>query len=404
MAATLTHLLARPVIGAWLASSEHSWRRNPVAADSPLVHAQETNPDRVLLTGDGAATGRGVQTHDLGLPGYLARSLSHHTARAADIDIVVTADMTARSCSAALADVDLGRFDIVVLSLGANEALALMPPAEWTAALEELLDDLDARVPQATEIFVLAIPFFGTNADFPAYLGRLVDRHVRVLNASTEKLAESRPRVNPVAVAQIDTFEKQGPHPYQRWAEAIAARISVALDPSRLESGDTEAFDELERQQALEALGVLSRNTDPVLDRLTETARRAFGTSIAAVTFIESDAQFMKSAVGMDPVTLPREEAFCDITIRRAAHFVIEDASLDSRFADYSIVTGENAIRFYAGYPIESPDGHRIGSVCVMDPVPRHFTANDAQLLRTLAHSIQDHLWLNTPAQPAGRR
>lgn len=397
MAVSFQHVLVRPLVAAWLSASPNSWRRHVVPSDSPLVHAPGTNPDRVLLTGDGAATGRGVLTHELGLPGYLARSLSTHTARATDVDIVVAGDMTARSCLAALADVDLARFDIVVVSVGANEALALMPVAQWRAALEALLRELDVRTPSLTEIFVLPIPFFSINPSFPASLGRVVDRHVQSLNAATTELVERRSRMTVVPVAQASVFEPEGSHLYRMWAEAIALRISAVLDPSRLRKADTSAFDELERQQALERSGVLTRDDDPVLDRLTETARRAFGTSVAAVTFIESDSQFMKSAVGIEPVTLPREGAFCDITIRRAAHFVVEDASLDSRYADYSIVTGDEAIRFYAGYPIEAPDGHRIGAVCIMDPTPRHFTAVDAHLLRTLAHTIQNHLWKNSP-------
>jgi hypothetical protein len=128
--------LARPLIGLWLGMSRHSWHRSIVANDSPHVHAPGTNPDRVLLAGDGAATGRGVSTHDLGLPGYLARSLTAHTGRATDVDIVVASDMTASKCLVALDGVALDRFDIVVLSLGANEALALTPVDTWVRGLD----------------------------------------------------------------------------------------------------------------------------------------------------------------------------------------------------------------------------------------------------------------------------
>lgn len=104
------------------------------------------------------------------------------------------------------------------------------------------------------------------------------------------------------------------------------------------------------------------------------------GTSIAAVTLIESDKQFMKSASGIEPIELTRDQAFCDITIRRAAHFVIEDAKLDSRYADYSVATSDSGVRFYAGYPIEAPNGQRVGALCVMDREPRHFSDEDAGL------------------------
>jgi GAF domain-containing protein len=76
-----------------------------------------------------------------------------------------------------------------------------------------------------------------------------------------------------------------------------------------------------------------------------------------------------------------------------AAHSVIEDASLDTRYADYSVVAGEPGVRFYAGYPIESPDGQRVGALCIMDTEPRHVTPGNAVLLRSLAQRVQAHLW-----------
>jgi len=128
-------LITRPLISPWLRFSTHSWERHVVAGDSPHVHAPGTNPDRVLLTGDGAATGRGVRTHDLGLPGYLARALTARTGRATDVDIIVDGEMTAKTCREALKDVDLGRFDIIVLSIGSNEALTLLSVPAWREAL-----------------------------------------------------------------------------------------------------------------------------------------------------------------------------------------------------------------------------------------------------------------------------
>jgi GAF domain-containing protein len=389
------HLVTRPLVGWWLSTSPDSWRRHVVPADSPHVHARGADPDRVLLAGDGAATGRGVITHDLGLPGFLARALTGHTGRATDVDAVVSGDMTARRCLTALADVQLDRFDIIVLTVGANEALALTPAPAWEEALGALLDDVGERSPAATRIFVLPIPFFGVNPRFPRRLARVVDEHVQTLNAATSALVARLPGVEIVPVAQTGAFTPEGSHVYHRWAETIAVRISAALDPARVVVGSTETEDEQGRQEALRALEGLrpAGDADTVLDDLAEKARRAFGTTIAAVTLIESDVQVMRAARGIDPVVLPRDEAFCDITIRRASHFVVEDASLDSRYADYSIVAGDPGVKFYAGYPIESPDGQRVGALCIMDTEPRRFTPHDAALLRTLAQGVQDHLW-----------
>ena len=393
MLESLQYIVARPLIGLWLTMSKNSWHRRVVASDSPHVHAPGMDPDRVLLAGDGAATGRGVVTHDLGLPGYLARSLSARTGRAADVDIVVSSTMTAKACLTSLAGIELDRYDIILLSLGANEALALTDEASWRESIDGLLAELGRTSPASTLIHLLPVPYLGATLDFPPVLGRVVDRHARRLNAASAEVVRAHPGVMLVPVAQVNAFEPESAHAYQGWAEAIAVPISNSLDPDRMSAGSTVRLLGQGRQRALEDLDVLNLESDDVLDGLTEQARRALGTRIAAVTLVKSDVQSMKSVRGMAPRDIRREEAFCDITIRRAAHFVIEDARLDSRYADYSIVAHEPAVRFYAGYPIESRDGQRVGALCVMDPEPRQFTLEDAAVLRSLAQNIQTHLW-----------
>ena len=223
------YLLARPLIGLWLATSPHSWQNRFAADDSPHVHASGTDPDRVLLTGDGVATGRGVLTHDLGLAGYLARSLSARTGHAVDVDVVVDEKMTVRSCLAAIANVDLFRFDIIVLSVGANEALRLKGVAAWRNAVGTLLSNLEHQAPAAARIFVLSIPVFGPKTRLPAPLAHIVDQHVQKLNATTATLVAARPTVTLMPVTEDNEFEPESRHVYQRWADGIAVRINEEL-------------------------------------------------------------------------------------------------------------------------------------------------------------------------------
>jgi GAF domain-containing protein len=393
-----SHLVARPLIGVWLAISPHSWRRRVMADDSPHVHARGTDPDRVLLAGDGAASGRGVLTHELGLPGFLARSLSALTGRAADIDIVVSADMTMESCRGALRTVDLFRFDVIVLTLGANEALSLKDIHEWRTVLHALLDDLEQRAPAATWIFLLQVPLFSVNPHFPSGLADIVDQHVADLNQVMQDLAALRPCVEVITLPDAGPFEREGPHLYQRWADGIAVPISTALDPARSSTDDKEEPDESARQLALNEMETGAGGTDPVLNGLAAYARRVFGMPIAAVTIIDEDVQLMKAVDGMDPILVPREHSFCATTIRHATHLVIEDAASDPRFQHYPTVTGEPHFRSYAGYPIESPDGRRIGALCVLDTAPRRFAALELELLRDLAQHAQERLWQQTAA------
>jgi GAF domain-containing protein len=397
MTPTLPHLLARPLIDAWLTGSPHSWRRRVVATDSPLVHAAGTNADRVLLAGNAMATGRGVLTHDLGLPGHLARSLSTRTGRATDVDIVVTGDMTATTCLPALGKTDLSRFDVIVLTLGGNEALGLTGVDEWRTGLRLLLDDIERRASSATQVFLLAIPLFGGDPHFPSPLARVVDRHVHALNRVMQDLAATRPSTSVLSLTFDAPSAPEGLQIYHRWAEGIAALVDDALDPARSPGENKEQPDEPARQRALDDMATRPVEADPILDGLTESARGLFGVLIAAITIIDGDTQLMKAVRGMDPIPLSRDQSFCDITIRTASHHVIDDAAADPRYAHYSIVAHEPHIRFYAGYPIESPDGRRVGAFCVMDTVPCDFDDVDLELLRILAHRAQEQLWRPQP-------
>jgi hypothetical protein len=393
VARSIPVFLARPLIRLWLAYSPDSWRHSVMADDSPHVHAPGTNPDRVLLTGDGVATGRGVRTHDLGLPGHLARSLTSRTGRATDVDIVVDDSMTVRTCLQALTDIDLYRYDVIIFSLGHNEALHLMSSRTWRISVNALLKEISDRVPAATSVFLLPIPVFGPRTELPPGLARVLDARARMLDAVTRELVEGIAGVTLIGDARTFEFQAEDAHSYRVWADGIAGQVSAELDADRIPAGSTAEVDEAGRVDAIRRSGAASVAADPVLDALTRTARDAFGTSSAMITLIHSDVLTMMSAAGREPAVIPRHQSFCDITIRRATHLVIEDAALDLRRDPVSTVPGDPALRFYAGYPIESPDGYRIGAFCIMDAEPRHFSAEEAALLRRLAQLAQDHLW-----------
>ncbi len=128
------------------------------------------------------------------------------------------------------------------------------------------------------------------------------------------------------------------------------------------------------------------------MDAIVETARDLFGATGASVTIIDHDLQRTRAAVGMPRHPIPRTEAICDLTIRGTGVFVVEDITTDARLADSMWADGTLA-RFYAGYPVESPDGQRIGALCIVDSTPRTFSDTDAALLRQLALRVQSALW-----------
>ncbi|WP_211177926.1 PP2C family protein-serine/threonine phosphatase [Pseudonocardia acidicola] len=146
------------------------------------------------------------------------------------------------------------------------------------------------------------------------------------------------------------------------------------------------------RVRALENLGVLDTGREERFDRLTGLARRLFGVASAAVTLIDRDRLYIKSSDGAQLLDGPRNEAFCDQTIRRPETLVVEDMRTDARFADNPLVTGDPHVRFYAGHPLTAPGGHRVGALCLIDDRPRTFTPEERVLLEELADWAQQEL------------
>ena len=126
--------------------------------------------------------------------------------------------------------------------------------------------------------------------------------------------------------------------------------------------------DEAERQARLDATGALKRRGDPGFDALVREAAEKFHVPIAAISLIDRDRQYFVADVGLDGVTeTPRAVSFCGHAIHGDHAFVVPDAAEDTRFAGNPLVLDDPNIRFYAGAPIITADGHKLGAVCVID-------------------------------------
>jgi len=147
--------------------------------------------------------------------------------------------------------------------------------------------------------------------------------------------------------------------------------------------------DEAMRVAALHALNLLDTKPEAIFDSLTSLAAQLFDAPVALVSLIDTDRQWFKSCVGLDGEQTTRDVAFCAYTILRSEVFVVNDALADPRFADNPMVTGEPFVRFYAGAPLLSPDGHRLGSLCIVDFKPRAgLSARDVERLEKLADAV----------------
>jgi GAF domain-containing protein len=194
------------------------------------------------------------------------------------------------------------------------------------------------------------------------------------------------------APEQGDLSSLTGRTTYHGWAELIAPAMARVLDRG-VRTRQADPVDEAQRQLSLDALDLDGVPSDE-LQEIVTTARDLLGATGASVTILDREYQKTKAAVGMPSTTMARSASICDLTIGRAELLVVEDTMTDPRLAGTRWADGTVA-RFYAGYPVESPDGHRIGALCVIDREPHSFSDTDAALLRQLALRVQSVLWGN---------
>lgn len=150
--------------------------------------------------------------------------------------------------------------------------------------------------------------------------------------------------------------------------------------------------DEAARLSALRGLGILDTPNDPRFDRVTRLAQRIFAVPMVTISLVDADRQWFKSCVGIDVRETPRSISFCTHAILGDTTLVVEDAHRDPRFHDNPLVTGPPGIRFYAGRPLKSEDGFRVGALCLMDRVPRSFSDQDRIILDDLAELVEEQM------------
>ncbi|MBI1866536.1 MAG: GAF domain-containing protein [Candidatus Staskawiczbacteria bacterium] len=143
--------------------------------------------------------------------------------------------------------------------------------------------------------------------------------------------------------------------------------------------------DELKRIMSVYTLDLLDTPPEERFDQLTRCATLIFQVPISTLTLIDANREWFKSCQGLSKTEGDRAISFCGHALVEDEILVINDTLKDERFADNPMVIGEPFIRFYAGVPIMSADGARVGVFCIKDVKPRGFSKEDQEILEGLA-------------------
>jgi len=151
---------------------------------------------------------------------------------------------------------------------------------------------------------------------------------------------------------------------------------------------------EKQRLKVLWQYSVLDTMPEEIFDDLTELAARICEAPVAMITLVDEDRQWFKAKVGVSINETSRDISFCAHAITQPGLFIVPDATRDERFAKNPLVKSDPKVRFYAGAPLVSPDGYALGTLCVIDKVPRELRPEQKQALRILARHVVTQLEL----------
>lgn len=153
-------------------------------------------------------------------------------------------------------------------------------------------------------------------------------------------------------------------------------------------------IDESARLAVLRKYHILDTPPEQSFDDLTLLASHICGTPMALITLVDADRQWFKSRVGLDLVETERAVSFCAYAIQDRDIMIVPDARQDERLRDNPQVTGAPHIRFYAGAPLVTREGHALGTLCVLDRVTRTLTHDQVEALDALRHQAEAQLEL----------
>jgi hypothetical protein len=400
---TFWRVAMTPVVRAWVRLRQNGLDYVPRPAGVAQAHSGGHNADRILLFGSGIVVGWGVTTHDIGLAGSLAREITRRTGRAVDIEVVADPQLSVTNAITRLRELNLHRYDAMVIGVGVNDALRLTAVSRWSGRLVALLDYIGKQSSPGTPLCLVGIQPIRSIPAYDSWLGSIANSGATRMNTITRELCAARatvsfvPITSPVSTAPARFMDGRS---YGHWASEIADVVVPLLLPSRYVDDDSSQAvsrntdgSESHREMSAADLGRVDEDTGGKLRQLVDQARAVFNGSGAGLGLFVGDRIVFPIRAGDVPEQVELRGSFGEETIAARDALIVPDAAVDARFGENSNVVGELGVRFWAGFPIERVTGERIGLLCVFGHEPRASNPSwDGTVLRQLALAIQRQL------------
>lgn len=362
--------------------------------DVPFATVAGADPDRVLLIGPGPALGHGVETHDLALPGQLARRLSVVTGRGAHVAALPSSPEDLGELADALASQVLFNWDVVVITLGDADATRLRSVRSFEFQLARLLTTVLQRAHPAARVVVTSAPLDDAVRAIGARRAARVTTRGGELDGIVRRVCEQRRQVTHLELPDRHAAPGSSSSAAARfgvWAGVMAGDIAPLLADQRARKGSPQAARRepqpaVVRLAAIFDLDMLGRAPDEAIRLIAERARARFDTHGVSVNLLLDDRQHTYVGTQGAGSELPISESFCAQVVRSGTPLIVSDDAWTRQDVP------RTDVRFYAGYPIQTEDGVRIGTVCVWDHQPRVGEVISAEALQGFALEIEREL------------
>ncbi|MGN6742355.1 MAG: GAF domain-containing protein [Amnibacterium sp.] len=325
----------------------------------------------------------------------MADALARRSRRGAQITVIVDPDPLSTRALEGLRGLRLQRFEAVLI------VLPTRPPEvthdRWMRDIERLVALLTIECAEKAPAFI-----YGSSAALAsASAGRTTERPPgdSASPCTTPPATRVRFRELPPQPSVLGSAPPFSPVTYESWADLIVDRLDLEIAELRAAAGASRAGtpaqddDEVMRRTALQTLQLSAGEPDEALKFLLRQAKVAFACAGAALVIVDSEHVRPHAAVGAAPPALTRDTAYSSMVIQSDRPVVVSDAHADPRAPRDPATGRRGSTRFYAGYPVHTWDGYRIGALCIYDDHPRDVGIFDLVQLWEIAGQVEQHLW-----------